>query len=56
MKSIMETDRLILRQMEWSDLGDLKEMLFDPRVMYAYEHNFTEEDAKSMVGTPAESV
>ena len=41
MKSIMETDRLILRQMEWSDLGDLKEMLFDPRVMYAYEHNFT---------------
>ena len=46
MKSIVETERLILRQMEWSDLGDLKEMLFDPRVMYAYEHNFTEEDAK----------
>lgn len=46
MKSIMETERLILRQMEWSDLNDLKKMLFDPRVMYAYEHNFTEEDAK----------
>ena len=46
MKSIMETERLILRQMEWSDLNDLKEMLFDPKVMYAYEHNFTEEDAK----------
>ena len=46
MKEIITTDRLILRQMEWSDLNDLKEMLFDPRVMYAYEHNFTEEDAK----------
>lgn len=28
MKSIMETERLILRQMEWSDLNDLKEMLY----------------------------
>ncbi len=46
MKKIITTDRLILRQMEWSDLNDLKEMLFDPKVMYAYEHNFTEEDAK----------
>lgn len=46
MKFMIETDRLILRQMQWDDLSDLEEMLFDPRVMYAYEYTFTEQDAK----------
>lgn len=44
MKMILETKRLILREMEQSDFQDLAEMLQNPEVMYAYEHDFTDED------------
>lgn len=41
---IIETQRLILREMTQADLTDLKAMLQNPQVMYAYEHDFTDED------------
>lgn len=43
---ILETERLILREMEQSDFKDLAEMLQNPEVMYAYEHDFTDEDVQ----------
>lgn len=43
---ILETERLILREMEQPDLVDLAEILQNPRVMYAYEHDFTEEEVQ----------
>ncbi len=36
----IETDRLLLRQMNRSDYDDLKNILADPEVMYAYEGGF----------------
>lgn len=38
---ILETERLILRKMQQSDYYDVAEMLQDPDVMYAYEHDFS---------------
>ena len=46
-KTILETTRLILREMDWDDYDDLCEMLRDPEVMYAYDHAFSEEEAKA---------
>ncbi len=43
---ILETQRLILRQMEQADYSDLAEMLQNPLVMYAYEHDFTDKDVQ----------
>ena len=43
---ILETKRLILREMGQSDFQDLAEMLQNPEVMYAYEHDFTDEDVQ----------
>lgn len=43
---ILETERLILREMEQDDFKDLAEMLQNPKVMYAYEHDFTDEDVQ----------
>lgn len=37
---ILETERLILREMGQADFHDLAEILQDPKVMYAYEHDF----------------
>lgn len=42
----LETQRLILREMNQSDYVDLTEMLQDPLVMYAYEHHFTDADVQ----------
>ena len=44
---ILETERLILREMDADDYADLAEMFQDPRVMYAYEHEFSDEDVWS---------
>ena len=33
---ILETGRLVLREMEQADFDDLAQMLQDPEVMYAY--------------------
>ena len=46
MNEILRTERLLLREMTWEDLPDLAQMLQDPLVMYAYEHEFTDEDVK----------
>ena len=45
-KVILETERLILREMEQSDFTNLAEILQNPKVMYAYEHDFSEEDVQ----------
>ncbi len=43
----LQTERLTLREMTERDFGDLCKMLYDPLVMYAYEHAFSEEEARS---------
>ena len=43
---ILETQRLILREMEQADFDDLAQMLQDPEVMYAYEHDFSDADVQ----------
>ncbi|MCC3866589.1 GNAT family N-acetyltransferase [Terrisporobacter mayombei] len=43
---IFETKRLILREMEQDDFQDLAEILQNPKVMYAYEHDFIDEDVQ----------
>ena len=44
---VLETDRLVLREMTQKDFPALCRMLQDQTVMYAYEHAFTEEEAWS---------
>jgi [ribosomal protein S5]-alanine N-acetyltransferase len=46
MKTILETDRLLLREFTESDYNDLCEILCDKDVMYAYEHAFSEDEVK----------
>ncbi len=43
---ILETPRLFLREMVQSDFQDLAEILQNPKVMYAYEHEFSEYDVQ----------
>lgn len=44
--TILETSRLRLRRLEPADLRDLKEILQDPQVVYAYEHTFSDADVQ----------
>ncbi len=46
-KQILETQRLILREMVQSDIDDLAGMLKNPMVMKAYEHTFSDEDVQA---------
>ena len=39
-KTILETERLLLREMTTADFEPLCGILQDPEVMYAYEHAF----------------
>ena len=43
-KIIIETERLILRNLSYDDYDDLILMLKDKEVMYAYEHSFSDEE------------
>ena len=43
---ILETKRLVLREMRQSDFQDLAEILKNPKVMYAYEHDFSDNDVQ----------
>lgn len=43
---ILETERLYLREMDQNDFEDLAGILQNPRVMYAYEHNFSDQDVQ----------
>lgn len=44
-KIILETERLILREMNKNDYNALCRMLQDEEVMYAYEHAFSDKEA-----------
>lgn len=44
---ILETPRLILREMTLDDDTDLCKMLQDPEVMYAYAHSFSDEEVRT---------
>lgn len=43
---ILETECLFLRKMEQNDFQDLAEILQNHKVMYAYEHNFSDNDVQ----------
>lgn len=47
MKTILETPRLILREMTTSDLTAICRVLQDEKTMYAYEHAFSDEEAQA---------
>lgn len=47
MKQIVETERLYLREMTEDDLPALRNILQDPKAMYAYEHAFSEEEVRA---------
>ena len=46
MAFILETPRLVLREMGQADLPALRKILQDPQVMYAYEHAFSEAEVQ----------
>lgn len=46
-KIILETERLLLREMTTEDFEPLCEILQDPEVMYAYEHAFSDEEVRN---------
>ena len=41
---ILETERLFLRELRQTDFRDLAEILQNPKVMYAYEYDFSDDD------------
>lgn len=43
---ILETERLILREMQQSDYSALCKIMQDPEVMYAYEHAFSDTETQ----------
>ena len=45
--TIIETERLFMREFNNNDYEDLCKMLMDINVMYAYEHSFSPEEAKN---------
>ncbi len=47
MKTILETPRLILRELTPSDLNAICRVLQDKTAMYAYEHAFSDEEAQA---------
>lgn len=48
---ILETERLIVREMTKEDFPALTDMLYDERVMYAYAHTFSEDEAQAWLYT-----
>ncbi len=46
MSIILQTERLILRKMSQQDFQGLAEMMQNSRVVYAYEHDFSDEDVQ----------
>ena len=43
--TILETDRLLLRELRDSDFAALRRLLQDPAVMYAYEGPLSDREA-----------
>lgn len=46
---VLETKRLILRQLEETDFDDWTAVLGDPEVMYAYEHGFSDDEVRQWI-------
>ncbi len=46
---IIETKRLILRQMELADFSEIAKMMQDTRVMYAWEYIFSDEQVREWI-------
>lgn len=46
---ILESDRLTFRKITQGDFISLQEMLSDPRVMYAWEHTFTDDEIQAWI-------
>ncbi|GHU66175.1 hypothetical protein FACS1894123_12160 [Bacteroidia bacterium] len=44
--NILETNRLVLRELTEFDFAELCEILQDEEVMYAYEHAFSDEEVQ----------
>ena len=51
---ILETERLFLREMTWEDYPAICEILQDEKAMYAYEHEFSDEEAKAWISRQME--
>lgn len=51
---ILETERLYLREMNQNDYGDLAEILQNPKVIYAYEHDFSDNDVQEWLDRQVE--
>ena len=51
---ILETERLFLREMTWEDYPAICEILQDEKTMYAYEHAFSDEEAKAWISRQME--
>ncbi|MCO1604310.1 GNAT family N-acetyltransferase [Desulfosporosinus nitroreducens] len=48
---ILESARLKFRQITHEDFASLKEMLSDPKVLYAWEHTFTDDQIHDWIQT-----
>lgn len=46
MKIVLQTQRLVLREMTADDFDDLRGILQDKDVMYAYEHAFSDDEVR----------
>ena len=44
---ILETERLVLRNLEQDDFGEVCKLLQDPVVMYAYEGAFSDQEVQA---------
>ncbi len=51
---ILKTERLLLRELKQSDFEDLAEILQNPAVMYAYEHDFSDKDVQQWLDRQTE--
>ena len=51
---ILETERLFLREMTWEDYPAIGEIRQDEKTMYAYEHAFSDEEAKAWISRQME--
>lgn len=47
--TILETERLMLRELDDNDFDALCAMLQDPRVMYAWERTFSDDEVRSWI-------
>gem|GEM_PF-2110061 len=55
MAAILETERLLMREMDQGDSGALRQILQDPEVMYACEGPFSDTECQSWMDKQLES-